>query len=177
MDQLRLSELANVPLVVLDARAAVAENADYALPAGAVWDDIDEHGPIPAGALVCLRTGWAAARYSSQERYWNATDKEKIELSYGLPQMHFPGFSVEAAEVIVRSGAAGIGVDTLSPDPGASGGFGVHHKVPFRRGCKHHGHRERKLAQVFSISSVAFSPTPMANMVSGTWSRPVRGMF
>lgn len=41
--------------------------------------------------------------------------------------LHFPGFDPEAADWLVRRrDAAGIGVDTLSLDPGNSTTFGTH---------------------------------------------------
>ena len=44
--------------------------------------------------------------------------------------MHFPGFSREAAEFLVKERAtSGIGVDTLSLDYGPSADFGAHFAV------------------------------------------------
>lgn len=41
--------------------------------------------------------------------------------------MHFPGFSDEAAKVLIERGVSGLGCDTLSVDYGASEDFSVHH--------------------------------------------------
>src|SRR5216684_8263803 len=48
------------PAVVLDVRAEGAKNADYQVPVGRIerWEKV--HGRIPEGAIVLLRTGWAA---------------------------------------------------------------------------------------------------------------------
>jgi kynurenine formamidase len=43
--------------------------------------------------------------------------------------MHFPGFSAEAAKLLVSRKVSGIGCDTLSVDYGASEDFAVHHLV------------------------------------------------
>jgi kynurenine formamidase len=43
--------------------------------------------------------------------------------------MHFPGFSVEAARLLLGRRVSGLGCDTLSIDPGNSGDFPVHHLV------------------------------------------------
>jgi kynurenine formamidase len=43
--------------------------------------------------------------------------------------MHFPGFSAEAAKLLVERKVSGLGVDTLSADFGASKDFLVHHIV------------------------------------------------
>ena len=40
--------------------------------------------------------------------------------------MHFPGFSPEAAQVLVSRNIAGLGIDTASVDPGYSDNFFVH---------------------------------------------------
>jgi kynurenine formamidase len=42
--------------------------------------------------------------------------------------MHFPGYSAAAAELLVRRGVVGIGIDTLSPD-GSNNGAGVKYPV------------------------------------------------
>jgi kynurenine formamidase len=40
--------------------------------------------------------------------------------------MHFPGYSVNAAKLLIERGAVGLGTDTLSIDYGASKDFEVH---------------------------------------------------
>jgi kynurenine formamidase len=42
--------------------------------------------------------------------------------------LHFPGFHIEAAEMLLETGAAAIGVDTMSLDYGASADFAVHYR-------------------------------------------------
>jgi len=41
--------------------------------------------------------------------------------------MHFPGFHVEAAQMLLETGAQSIGVDTLSLDHGKSADFATHY--------------------------------------------------
>lgn len=44
------------------------------------------------------------------------------------PELHFPGFHAEAAKLLIEeTKAAGIAVDTLSLDHGASPDFATHH--------------------------------------------------
>lgn len=63
-------------------------------------------------------------------RYHNATRVDDVHPEYGVPRMHFPGLTPSAAAWLVRERCAvGVGIDTMSPDPGASEGFGVHHAV------------------------------------------------
>jgi kynurenine formamidase len=103
--------------VVLDARAESAKDADYQLPAAKVKEWETKHGEIPAGAIVLLRTGWAA-RWPDAKKYRNQDAQGK---------MHFPGFSVEAVKLLIERKASGIGCDTMSADYGASEDFAVHH--------------------------------------------------
>ena len=72
---------------------------------------------IPPGAIVVAYTGWAA-RWKTPEAYRNA-DAQGI--------LHFPGYSLDAARLLVDSrSAVGLGIDTLSVDFGASRDYEVH---------------------------------------------------
>ncbi len=104
------------PAVVIDVRAETARDADYQLPASRVEDWEKRHGRIPEGAIVLLRTGWAT-RWPDAERYRNQDSQGR---------MHFPGFSSEAAELLIERRVSGLGCDTLSVDYGASQKFPVH---------------------------------------------------
>src|SRR5882724_7545835 len=58
------------PAVVLDVRTEGEKNADYLAPARKVEDWEREHGKIPEGAIVLLKTGWSA-RWPDAQRYRN----------------------------------------------------------------------------------------------------------
>src|SRR5215813_7813821 len=107
------------PAVVLDIRAEADKNADYQLSPAVIESWEKRHGKIPAGSIVVLRTGWAS-RWPDVQRYRN-TDVQGA--------MHFPGFSVEAAKILLDRKVSGLGCDTLSIDPGNSKDFPVHHLV------------------------------------------------
>src|SRR5258708_12340917 len=102
--------------VVRDVRAGRGKDADYQLGAASVEDWEKRHGPIPEGAIVLLRTGWAS-RWPDTRKYRNQDEKGK---------MHFPGFSAEAAKLLIERKVSGLGCDTLSIDPGASSDYAVH---------------------------------------------------
>src|SRR5690242_8311940 len=104
------------PAVVLDVRAEGAKDANYQLPAARVKDWEKRNGQIPAGAIVLLRTGWAS-RWPDAQKYRNQDAQAR---------MHFPGFSVEAAKLLIERKVSGLGCDTMSVDYGASADFGVH---------------------------------------------------
>lgn len=105
------------PAVVIDVREDAAKDADHRLTPARVERWETAHGKIPAGAIALLRTGWAS-RWPDQARYRN-TDAKGV--------MHFPGYSVEAAKLLMSRGVVGLGIDTLSIDYGPSKNFEVHH--------------------------------------------------
>jgi kynurenine formamidase len=104
------------PAVVIDVRAESAKDPDYRLTAARIMEWEKEHGRITPGAIVMLRTGWAS-RWPDEARYRNMD-------AAGV--MHFPGYSVESAKLLIARGASGLGIDTLSIDYGASKEFEVH---------------------------------------------------
>ncbi len=104
------------PAVLIDVRKESAKDPDYRLTTDRVTQWEKEHGRIPAGAIVLLRTGWAS-RWPDEARYRNMD-------SAGV--MHFPGYSVDSAKLLMARGASGLGIDTLSIDYGASKEFEVH---------------------------------------------------
>jgi kynurenine formamidase len=101
---------------VLDVRAEGFADADYLVPAARIDQWETRHGQIPEGAIVLLRTGWAA-RWPDARSYRNQD---------AAGRMHFPGFSVEAVERLIERKVSGIGCDTMSVDCGASEQFAVH---------------------------------------------------
>lgn len=119
VDALSLRSLI-VPAVVLDLSAECAADADHALSLRRLRRWEEEHGVVPEGSLFLLHTGWGA-RYPEPDRYRNPD---------ALGRLHFPGFGGEAAEWLVREReVAGVGLDTLSLDPGISTAFPAHRAV------------------------------------------------
>jgi kynurenine formamidase len=108
------------PAAVIDVRAQAAKNADYRLSLADVKAWEKAHGPIPAGTIVLLRTGWSA-RWPNRKAYLGddtAGDASKL---------HFPSYGEEAARYLVAERqVAALGVDTASIDYGASKDFVVH---------------------------------------------------
>lgn len=116
VDQIPVKQLFG-PAVVLDVTAEGAKDADHRLPAARVEEWEKRHGRIPEDAVVLLRTGWSAR--------WPDTEKYRNQDAQG--RMHFPGFSVEAAKLLIARKVSGLGCDSLSVDYGASEDFAVHH--------------------------------------------------
>jgi kynurenine formamidase len=105
------------PLVVLDVRAKVEDNPDYAISVADVADWENTHGPLPTGAVVMGYTGWDT-RWNSQKDFQNLGSDH-------LP--HYPGYSVETAKFLVKTRhVVGLGIDTMSVDIGATTTYPVH---------------------------------------------------
>jgi len=106
------------PAVVIDVTREVEADQDYRVRREDLVKWEGQHGKIPAGAVVLVRTGWGA-RWPSQKRYMNQ-DAQGV--------LHFPGLSVDVAQYLLDSAhPVAIGIDTASIDYGPSKNFEVHH--------------------------------------------------
>ncbi len=105
------------PLAVIDVTAQAAADADYALSVDDILAWEAENGQLPVGAFVAMNSGWGE-RFSDAEAFVNL-DADGVQ--------HYPGFHPDAAAFLVEQRSiVGIGVDTLSQDPGNSTDFGTH---------------------------------------------------
>jgi len=102
------------PAVKLDVRDVVNGDATVTIDAAAILELEDRDGTIEPGTAVLVHTGWDA--------FWH--DPARY---LGDPDPAFPGLSRDAAELLVERGVAGLGIDTLSVDPGHSLDLPVHH--------------------------------------------------
>lgn len=106
-----------VPLAVIDIREKAAENPDAQVTPEDIRAWIAKHGAIPDKACVAMNSGWAA--HVDSEKFRNA-DSEGTQ--------HYPGFHVEAVQMLmVETSAVGVAVDTLSLDYGPSPDFATHY--------------------------------------------------
>jgi kynurenine formamidase len=106
-----------VPLVVIDVSARAATNPDTSLTVADIEGWERQHGRIVERAAVVMASGWDA-RIKDAKAFVNA-DASGV--------MHFPGFSSEAASFLARArDVSGIGVDTLSLDPGPDIKYAAH---------------------------------------------------
>jgi kynurenine formamidase len=108
------------PAVIVDVRRQAAANRDYRLSIDDLHQWESNNGPIAAGAVVIMYSGWG--RYWGDKLRYMGTDTKG-----DVANLHFPGFSKEAAEFLVtQRDIAAIGVDTASMDYGPSTDFVVH---------------------------------------------------
>lgn len=111
------------PAVVVDVSAGAAADRDYRLRVEDLERWEAKYGRIPEGAIVLMRSGWG--RYWPDRLAYLGTDQKG-----DVANLHFPGFSKEAAEWLVTQRTIdAIGVDTASIDHGPSKDFIVHQVV------------------------------------------------
>jgi kynurenine formamidase len=106
--------------VVIDVTQRAGADPDYRLTAADVnaWEA--EHGRIPNGAIVLLRTGWSQ-RWPDRRSYLG--DDTPGDAS----KLRFPSYGADAARVLVEQrGVAALGADVASIDYGRSTDFMVH---------------------------------------------------
>lgn len=114
VDEIPVSSLV-APLCVIDIAARAAEDADTQVTPDDITAWVDAHGAIPNGACVAMHSGWAPK-----------VDTDGFRNFDGKAQ-HYPGFHVEAAQMLLETGAGSIAVDTLSLDHGMSADFATHY--------------------------------------------------
>jgi kynurenine formamidase len=107
------------PVVVIDVRAKTERDPDYVIGGDVVVDWEAIHGPVPVASVVIFNTGWHE-KFGNPAGYLNQ-DGEGV--------MHFPGLSGEAARLLIERDVLGVGIDTLSIDPGSSTTFEAHHAI------------------------------------------------
>jgi kynurenine formamidase len=108
------------PAVVIDVRDQASKDPDYRLTVAdlRLWEK--KHGRLAKGAIVLMFSGWGE-RWPNKRRFLGTGKAGDVE------NLHFPGFSREAAEFLVSQREIdALGVDTPSIDYGQSKDFIVH---------------------------------------------------
>jgi kynurenine formamidase len=144
------------PIVVIDIAARASEDPDTAVTVDDLVAFEAEFGKIPAGAFVAMYSGWGAM-IDDPEAFINL-DADGVQ--------HYPGFHPDAAEFLVSErDIVGIGVDTLSQDPGNSADFGTH--ITILGAGKYGVEGVANLDQVASAGSSVFIGGPKHQDASG----------
>lgn len=100
------------PAVVIDCSQGTAEDDDFLLTADGIKAWEAEHGEIPAGSWVLMRTDWSKRK--GREAFLNIKEDGP----------HSPGPSVDAARFLAEErDVLGFGVETVGTDAGIAGGF------------------------------------------------------
>jgi len=100
------------PACVIDVTREVASNPDFLLTPEQIADWEREHGRIPPGSWVLLRTGWS--RRTDPAQFLNAS----------ADGPHSPGFDARTSRLLAHErDVLGVGVETIGTDAGQAGGF------------------------------------------------------
>jgi kynurenine formamidase len=124
------------PACVIDVTREVAADPDFLLTPARIEAWEREHGRIPAGAWVLLRSGWSSRG--------DATSF----LNVGPDGPHSPGFDKAASQVLALDrDVLGVGVETIGTDAGQAGRF----DPPFPNHAIMHGAGKFGLASLCNL--------------------------
>ena len=128
VDQIELKEMI-LPLVVIDVHEEAAKNADYTLTLERVKKWEADHGPIPAGAFVAMRTDWSK-RWPDPAAMANK-DKDGVS--------HYPGWSKEALRYLYEERKiTASGHEPTDTDPGVATSKGDYSLESYVLGTNHY---------------------------------------
>jgi kynurenine formamidase len=113
-------DLLVAPAIVIDVSAQANADPDYLLTEADIAQWEAEHGTVPTGAIVLLRTGWS--------RHWPDRLKYLGDDTPGdASKLRFPSYGEAAARLLVEQRhVATLGADVASIDYGRSTNFIVH---------------------------------------------------
>jgi kynurenine formamidase len=127
------------PACVIDVTADVENNPDFLLGVERleVWER--QHGRVPTGAWVLLRTGWSRRR-----------DKASF-INADANGPHSPGFDAATSRLLARDrDILGVGVETIGTDAGQAGTF----DPPFPNHTIMHGAGKLGLASLCNLDQL-----------------------
>jgi len=126
------------PACVLDASADTAADPDFVLTPEWIERWESQHGRIPAGAWVLLRTDWS-----------KRTGDAFLNVDETGP--HSPGFRADASALLAKDrDVLGVGVETIGTDAGQAGGF----DPPFPNHTIMHGAGKFGLASLCNLDAL-----------------------
>lgn len=127
------------PACVIDVSKEVAEDEDFLLTREYVEGWEKEHGQIPAGAWVLLRTDWS--KRTDRESFLNAREDGP----------HAPGFHQGCSRFLAHDrDVLGVGVETVGTDAGQAGTF----EPPFPNHTIMHGAGKFGLASLCNLDQL-----------------------
>ncbi|KAK8397604.1 hypothetical protein O3P69_004410 [Scylla paramamosain] len=169
VNDIPLDRLWRVPGVVIDVSEAVATSIDknYAIPVSDLEAWESQHGAIPDGAVVFLRTGWGAKSHNLDE--YSGVDQHGT--------FNFPGLSKEAGTWLatygdrngLSKGVVGVGIDTSSVDVGSSTNYEAHTSM-----YSHNVYGIENVANLDQLPTTNFLVTVMPMKIGGGSGGPSR---
>jgi kynurenine formamidase len=128
IDQIDTKEMI-LPLVVLNVQEKVADDPDYTVTMEDVEAWENEHGSIPEGAFVALRTDWS-------ERWPDMAAMRNVDAA-GIA--HYPGWSREVLEYLYEGRKiTASGHETTDTDPGVATSRGDYSLERYLLGTDHY---------------------------------------
>ena len=110
VDQIDPKEMV-LPLVIIDVHEEATKNPDYTLSLERVKKWETNHGPIPAGAFVAMRTDWS--------KRW--PDAARMENKDANGIAHYPGWGLPALKYLYEERKiTASGHETTDTDPGVA---------------------------------------------------------
>jgi len=127
------------PACVIDVEREVAGDPDFLLTPDRIARWEEQHGRIPSGAWVLLRTGWS--RRADPAAFLNV----------GADGPHSPGFHADASRLLAHDrDVLGVGVETVGTDAGQAGTF----DPPFPNHTIMHGAGKFGLASLCNLDQL-----------------------
>jgi kynurenine formamidase len=99
------------PACVIDVSGQCAEDHDFLLAPEHILAWEAQHGAIPAGAWVLVRSDWS--KRSDPAAFLNVA----------ADGPHTPGLSKAGSQLLIERDVLGVGVETVGTDAGQAGGF------------------------------------------------------
>jgi kynurenine formamidase len=164
VDRIGLDRLIG-PAAVVDVTEHVAEDSDFLLEPDHLLAWEADHGRLPDGAWVLLRSGWSA-RANDEPAFLNVDENGP----------HTPGPSAAAARWLATERAIpGLGVETVGIDAGSAGGmdpaFPAHH---FLLGADRYGLTQLQNLDRLPITGAVLMVTPLP--IAGGTGSPARAV-
>ena len=127
------------PAAVIDITTDAEANADFLVTPERIESWEAEHGRVPAGAWVLLRSGWSRRRDPG------------AFLNVMVDGPHSPGFDARASRMLaIDRDVLGVGVETIGTDAGQAGRF----DPPFPNHSIMHGAGKFGLASLCNLDQL-----------------------
>jgi kynurenine formamidase len=121
VDRIPLTSLI-APAIVIDVTQASTQRSDYQASVDDLTRFEQQHGRIPDGSIVLIKTGFAS-RWPNAEAYLGTAERGDAAAA----KLHFPGLHPDAARwILANRNVKAVGIDTASIDFGQSTLFETH---------------------------------------------------
>ena len=164
VDELAISRFMG-PAIVIDVSDSALANPDYQITVEDLKAWEQQHGRIPDGSIVLLKTGYGRF-WPNKKKYLGTAERGAQAVS----KLHFPGLHPQAAQwIATKRDIKMIGLDTASIDYGQSTHFKSHINL-----LKHGIPALENVANVDKLPPSGFTVTALPMKIEGGSGGPVR---